>query len=272
MVFEATWEKRQMDFRIEHTMRRQKNDRPLVTLSTVSHGDAKKVEQLLESVERYEQAEKFQVIVTDNLQNDVPQLDGSAWQSLDIIRNKEPLGFARNQNQAFQYAAGKYFCVINPDVVFEQEVFGSLVKRLENQEADIIAPIIVDASATSQDSYRFFPTPFEIMQRRLPGYRFRPPPADTAGLVRPEWIAGMFMLMESEIFHSLSGFDEKYHLYFEDVDFCARASLAGLKLLVDTNVRVRHDAQRASRKKIIYLVWHIQSAIRFFTSSVYKKL
>ena len=80
------------------------------------------------------------------------------------------------------------------------------------------------------------------------------------------------MLMASETFRSLSGFDEKYHLYFEDVDFCARAKLAGLKLLVDTNVRVFHDAQRASRNNIIYLLWHIQSAIRFFTSSVYKKL
>jgi len=245
---------------------------PLITISIVSHGDAQKVALLLDSLYRYESADQFQVIITDNLGNDIPELNGYKRESLMIIRNKEPLGFARNQNQAFQFAVGKYFCVINPDVLFEQEVFASLIKRLENQEADIVVPIIMDTSSALQDSYRYFPTPYEIIRRRLPGYKFEPPAVDTAGLVRPDWVAGMFMLMESETFRSLCGFDEKYHLYFEDVDFCARASLAGLNLLVDTNVRVRHDAQRASREKIIYLIWHIQSAIRFFTSPVYKKV
>ena len=253
-------------------MRKQKIDDPLVTLSIVSHGDAQKVEQLLESLDRYEQADQFQVIITDNLGNNIPELNGLKWQSLAIIRNKKPLGFARNQNQAFQSALGKYFCIINPDVLFEQEVFSTLIQWLENRQADLVAPLIVDASATPQDSYRNFPTPTDMIRRRLPGYRFEPPAVDTTGLVRPEWIAGMFMLMASKTFRGLSGFDEKYHLYFEDVDFCARAGLAGLELLVDTNVHVRHDAQRASRKKMMYLLWHIQSAIRFFISPVYKKL
>ena len=253
-------------------MRKQKKDRPLVTISTVSHGDAKKIERLLASMKRYEQGDQFQVIVTDNLGNDLPVLNESEWQTLTVIRNKEPLGFAYNQNQAFQYAVGEYFCVLNPDILFEQEIFVSLIGWLESGQADIVAPLILDANAIPQDSYRDFPTPFEIIRRRLPGYRFVSPAIDATGLVIPDWIAGMFMLMASETFRSLSGFDEKYHLYFEDVDFCARAKLAGLKLLVDTNVRVFHDAQRASRNNIIYLLWHIQSAIRFFTSSVYKKL
>ena len=125
---------------------------------------------------------------------------------------------------------------------------------------------------TPQDSFRDFPTPFEVLRRRLPGYRFTPPPVDNTGLVKSDWIAGIFMLMRSETYRRINGFDEKYHLYFEDVDFCARARLAGLKVLVDTNVRVQHDAHRASRKKLIYLFWHIQSAFRFFTSPVYKRL
>ena len=80
------------------------------------------------------------------------------------------------------------------------------------------------------------------------------------------------MFMRSETYRVLNGFDEKYRLYFEDVDFCARAQLAGLKILVDTNIRIQHDAHHASRKNLIYLFWHIQSAFRFFTSPVYKKI
>jgi hypothetical protein len=106
----------------------------------------------------------------------------------------------------------------------------------------------------------------------LPGYHFIPPAANVDGLVEPDWIAGIFMLMKSETYREINGLDEKYRLYFEDVDFCARAKLAGLKLIVDTNTRIQHNAHRASRRKLVYLLWHIQSAVRFFTSPTYKKV
>jgi hypothetical protein len=226
---------------------------------------------LLESLHRYEPVDRFQIIITDNLGDDIPKIAGSKWQSLNIVRNKKALGFSHNHNRAFKLAQGKYFCVLNPDVLFEQAVFHHLISLVTNAQTDIVAPLIVDANAVHQDSFRDFPTPFEIIRRRLPGYRFSPPLANALGLVQPDWIAGIFMLMESKTYHDLKGFDENYRLYFEDVDFCARAQLDGLKLLVDTNIRVRHDAHRASRKKLIYLIWHIQSAIRFFTSPVYRK-
>ena len=227
--------------------------------------------RLLESIQRFEQASSIQVIITDNLGHEFPEIDHSPWASLTILRNERNKGFASNQNRAFQSANGKYFCVINPDVLFEQEVFSLLIRLLETGQADIVTPLIVDANDVPQDSFRAFPTPFEIIRRRLPGYRFSPPCADAAGLVNPDWIAGMFMLMKNNTYQKIKGFDEKYHLYFEDVDFCARAKLAGLKLIVDTKIRVQHNAHRASRKKLIYLFWHLQSAVKFFTSPIYKK-
>jgi GT2 family glycosyltransferase len=244
---------------------------PLITISIVSHGDSRKIITLLESICKFEQTESIQVIITDNLGNELPGVDDSPWSSLTILRNEQPDGFARNQNRAFQLATGKNFCVLNPDVIFVQEVFQSLLRWLENDQAKIVAPLIKDTNAVLQDSYRDFPTPFEVIRRRLPNFQFVPPSADASGLVWPDWIAGMFMLMRRQTYLDINGFDEKYRLYFEDVDFCARAQLAGLKILVDTKVHVQHDAHRASRKKILYLLWHIQSAFRFFTSPVYKK-
>ena len=245
---------------------------PQLTLSIISHGDSGKVSSLLRSLQKYESVDNFQIILTDNLGDELPELADSFWPLWNIIRNQSPQGFARNHNRAFKIAQGKYFCILNPDVIFVGEVFQRLIENWENQQADIVAPIIVDADGSLQDSYRNFPTPVEIVRRRLPGYQFSPPSADAIGLVRPDWIAGTFMLMRSETYRELNGFDEKYHLYFEDVDLCARAQLAGMELLVDTNIRIQHNAHRASRRRLIYLLWHIQSAFRFFTSPVYKKI
>jgi GT2 family glycosyltransferase len=60
-----------------------------------------------------------------------------------------------------------------------------------------------------------------------------------------DWVAGMFLLIRTEAFRALGGFDEGFHLYYEDVDFCARAWKAGWKVQVHPEVSVIHDAQRA---------------------------
>lgn len=244
---------------------------PLVTLSIVSHGDAEKIRLLLKSLRTFEHDGQFKVILTDNLGDDLPSFDISKLAAFEIIRNQHPRGYGSNHNHAFLLVETKYFCILNPDVVFEQEVLGQLIALLETGKADIVAPLIVDSNAVVQDSFRALPPPLDIIRRRLPGYHPIPVVPDADGMVRPDWMAGIFLLMRTETYLKLKGFDERYRLYFEDVDLCTRARLAGLKLLVDTGVRIRHDAQRASSRNFRYLLWHIRSAFRFYTSRVYKQ-
>lgn len=243
---------------------------PLITLSIVSHGDAEKITRLLASLQTHEQdISRFQLILTDNLQDDLPGVNSSPWASLHVLRNPRRMGFAQNHNQAFALAQGRYYAILNPDLIFEQPVFERLIAHLQAHRADLIAPQIVDENGTIQDSFRRLPTPLDIIRRRLPGYKFHPPLPDNDGMFRPDWMAGMFLLMESNLFRQLGGMDERYRLYFEDVDFCSRARLQGMKLLVDTQTRVRHDAQRSSRRNPYFLFLHTQSALRFFFSPVY---
>ena len=241
------------------------------TLSIVSHGDAKKIKNLLASLKKHEDTKQVQLILTDNLNNDLPDFDPSPWASLHILRNAHQMGFAQNHNQAFKLIQGRYFVILNPDLIFEQPVFEQLINSLHAHQADVIAPKIIDENGTLQDSFRALPSPFELIRRRLPGYKFEAYQPDSAGLIHPDWMAGMFWLMKSNTYRQLGGMDESYRLYLEDVDFCTRARLKGMKLLADTNLQVRHDAQRSSRRKLYYLFLHTQSAIRFFSSPVYRQ-
>ena len=156
-------------------------------------------------------------------------------------------------------------------MIFEHSIFDQLLERLKTFPNAILAPQIVDDRGNIQDSFRSLPTPFEIIRRRLPGYKFEAYQPDLQGLIHPDWSAGMFWLMDSAIYRQLGGMDEYYRLYFEDVDFCTRARLAGIKVLGDSRVQIRHDARRSSRRKIYYLLWHSQSALRFFMSPVYRQ-
>jgi len=248
-------------------------DRPLITLSIVSHGDADKVNHLLTSLQRHEPGiSQFQLIVTDNLGNELSDLDPSPWESLQILRNDHPIGFAQNHNNTFKLARGRYFAILNPDLVFEEAVFDGLITRIHTHGASLIAPKIIDENGKTQDSFRSLPTPLELIQRRLFGYSFEIPQPNSDGLIHPDWIAGMFWLTPSNVYRELGGMDEKFRLYFEDVDFCTRARFKGMKILVDTRLKVQHDAQRSSRGKLYYLFLHTVSATRFFTSPVYQQI
>ena len=247
---------------------------PLFTLSIVSHGDADKITRLLDSIRQYEAdtRDRFQLILTDNLKDELPDYDPSDWASFRILRNEYHLGFAENHNNAFKLAQGEYFVILNPDLVFEKPLLERLLKSLNDHQADLIAPQIVDEAGVVQDSYRPLPTPFELIRRRLPGYSFKPYLPDSNGMIYPDWIAGMFWMLHSETYRQLGGMDEKFFLYLEDVDFCSRARLRGMKIMVDSKIRVRHDAQRSSRRKLYYLYLHMRSALRFFLSPVYRQV
>ena len=247
-------------------------EKPLITLSIVSHKDEEKIKRLLASLKKHETTlSRFQLILTDNLGNDLPELRLGTWGKLHIIRNKKQQGFAYNHNRAFELAKGEYFAVLNPDLIFNDAIFDKLIISLNIHHANLIAPQILDVNGITQDSARPLPTPIELIRRRMPGYQFESSKPDTKGIIRPDWIAAMFWLMPSETYRKLGGMDEKFKLYFEDVDFCTRAQLQGMKIIVDTKLQVRHDAQRSSRRNLYYLFLHTQSALRFFISSVYRQ-
>ena len=247
---------------------------PLFTLSIVSHGDADKITRLLDGIRQAEAdiRNRCQLILTDNLKNELPEYDPADWASFRILRNERQLGFAENHNNAFKHAEGQYFVILNPDLVFERPILERLRISLHDRQADLIAPQIVDETGAVQDSYRPLPTPFELIRRRMPGYIFKPYQPDSEGMIRPDWIAGMFWMLRSETYRQLGGMDEKFFLYLEDVDFCSRARLRGMKVMVDSNIQVRHDAQRSSRRKLYYLYLHTRSALRFFLSPVYRQV
>jgi GT2 family glycosyltransferase len=81
-----------------------------------------------------------------------------------------------------------------------------------------------------------------------------------------DWVGGMFMLLRRDVFETLGGFDERYFLYYEDVDLCARLWSAGMRVMQLRQVSVIHLARRSSHRSLRYLVIHLVSMSRYFLS------
>jgi N-acetylglucosaminyl-diphospho-decaprenol L-rhamnosyltransferase len=88
--------------------------------------------------------------------------------------------------------------------------------------------------------------------------------ATDSSVFYPDWVAGMFMLLKSSTYENLEGFDEKYFLYYEDIDLCLRSWRAKSSVIVSKNVSIVHKAQRDSHANLGFFILHLKSMCRFF--------
>jgi hypothetical protein len=241
-----------------------------ISVSVVSHGQGGLVANLLTDLHERSTAD-IEVLLTVNIPEVLPFAPGSFRFPVQVVENDVPKGFGANHNAAFRRSAHDVFCVLNPDIRLPADPFPELLKRLADGRTGVVAPLARSPEGGIEDSARPFPTPIYILRKAL----FGPPPSDyRAGDadLAPDWVGGMFMVFPRDAFAAVRGFDERYHLYYEDVDLCARLRLAGREIVFCPSVEVLHDARRQSRHSLRYLGWHVASMLRFFTSGPFVRL
>lgn len=243
----------------------------LLSISVVSHGQMSLIAGLMQDIQRHCRASSIEFILTLNIDEPLILHESDFFFPVKIVRNSTPKGFGANHNHAFEFAQGQYFCVINPDIRFESDPFPELLKCLENEQAGVVAPLVLGPSGELEDSVRRFPTPSIIFLKSL-GQREKKGYLVSSNDVEPVWVGGMFMLFPSHIFRRLHGFDERYFMYYEDVELCGRLQLVGYGVAVCTGSQVVHHARRTSHRSLQYLRWHLTSMLRFFLSPVYRQL
>lgn len=241
----------------------QHDKRVTYTLSVVSHGQAALVRLLLSDLERLGPAD-VEVLLTLNVPEDEHGLVSSRF-PLRVIRNTQPKGFGANHNAAFAASRGAYFVVINPDIRLPNLALDGLRQIIDQDHTGACAPLVVNPLGRLEDSARRFPTVLSLLRRvalrdRSLDYQWQGTSQEV------DWVAGMFVIFRREAFEQVGGFDDRrFFMYFEDVDICGRMKRMGWAVRVQPAVRVVHDAQRASRRRLAHLWWHLTSAARYLT-------
>lgn len=244
-------------------MTNSSNPENQVTISIVSHGHCKMLSNLLSEMSDLESA-IAEVIITHNMPSDLIIDESSYSFHTIVIQNESPLGFGANHNQAFKYCTTEYFCVLNPDVEFLEDPFTDLINCLKDKNVGIAAPVVLNMDGVIEDSYRKFPSPLLILKKALCGEKGIYKSSADSPFLYPDWVAGMFMLLNSSTYKSLGGFDEKYFLYYEDIDLCLRSWRAKMSIVVSKNVSIIHNAQRNSHTNLNFFFLHLKSMCRFF--------
>lgn len=241
-----------------------------LTISIVSHGHRDHLRKLLEDLNAIAAESRLHVLLTLNIPEPEPQIQDYPNLCLTLIRNKKPQGFGANHNMAFHSCTTRWFAILNPDLRLPANPFPTLIVCAQKLPvAGVVAPKIINSAGAEEDHVRPNLSPASLWRRFL-GQR---EPVDTSvPAIRPRpfyWLAGMFMLFDADAYREVGGFDERYFLYCEDYDICARLFDAGYGVHLVPEVFAIHDAQRDSHGSLKHLRWHISSLVKVWCTRVF---
>lgn len=169
------------------------------------------------------------VVVVDNASPD-RSADEAARAGARVVRAEANRGFGAGCNIGVAATAAPYVLLLNPDAAVAPGTVSGLRRALAGDASvGVIASDVVDADGVPQPVRRRFPsvwrTPLEPgLAGRLDErwYRRRSPRGGTV-----DWVSAACALVRREAYEAVGGFDERYFLYSEETDLCARLADAG---------------------------------------------
>jgi GT2 family glycosyltransferase len=187
------------------------------------------------------------VAVVDNASADGSADEVEGRRGAIVIRNDANRGFAAAANQGAAEATTEWVLFVNPDIHLRP---GDVTTLLTGLAADVaaVAPLQVDeAGAPKPETGGYRPTlPRYLMWALIPvrfhrrmGPWLAPPWPERD--VEVDWVSGALLGIRRAVFERLGGFDERFFLYHEDVDFGTRARNAGFRVLCRPAVRLHHE-------------------------------
>jgi len=189
-----------------------------------------------------------------------------------LKENKENFGFGKANNQGMKMSKGDYIFLLNSDTIVQDNAVRILVDYLDtNKDTMMVGPRLLNADFTFQHACRRkLPTPLNSFyhlfglvhifkkNKTINSYKKY---TDDPNITEPiEALSGAAMMFRREVFENIGGFDEKFFMYGEDLDFCKRIYDQGWKTVYVSESKIVHLGGGSSKKR------RTKSLINFYDS------
>lgn len=254
-----------------------------VTFVTVAYRTPDLIRMLLRGVESARFAFPFEyILVNNNPGDETSKLVRERFPWVKLIEAPGNVGFGAANNLAFREASGEYVMLVNPDLTLFPGEMEKLVAFADaNADIGFVGPRLHNPNGTVQKNANRFPTPMIPVYRRtfLGKTPWGKRAVDQYFMEGTDWsspidvdgVFGAAILIRRRALDDIGHFDERFWMYFEDIDLCRRAWEKGWRVTYYPHVRLVHYLQRESRVKWPWEVVtnrvsraHIASGVKYF--------
>ena len=221
----------------------------------------------------------------------IPRVHGS----LRMTINRENFGFAKANNQGIAQAKGEYVLLLNPDTEFIEDALSACVAKMGSDKTiGVLGCQLLNSDKTIQPSVRAFPRVRDIIVILLKLHKLfpsllnkylakdfdyesppNPLPSEYSGqalskgggsVKEVDQVMGAFFLVRKSVFDQIGLLDEKFFIWFEEVDFCRRAKQAGWNVAYYPGARIIHHVGQSFVKADTWRKqkWFFKSALLYF--------
>lgn len=246
---------------------------PEITVSSI-----KSIKENIFSVE-------YEILVVDNASGDnsVETLR-KEFPEITIIEAEKNFGFGTAVNIGAEKASGNFLLVLNSDIIIEADYLSELIDYYTRNDCGVIGVKLLAPNGKIQKSFSYFPSYVNVIFLQTAFFsgmkikafsRYGNIDFENAESGKVDWVTGAFMFLSKENFDSVGGFDEKFFMYYEDVDLCRKLALKGKSAcyLAEYSAIHAHSASVDSANKTMpeynfYKVKELESAV-YYVSKYY---
>ncbi|MEJ7650330.1 MAG: glycosyltransferase family 2 protein [Nakamurella sp.] len=248
---------------------------PRVGIVVITYSPGETLDAFLDSLPAATTSPPF-VVMADN-----GSTDGSVERAAErpdaptLLRTGGNIGFgsAGNAGAAVLPDSVEYLVIANPDLRFGARSLDLLVEVADQHpDAALFGPAIRTPDGKLYPSARRLPSITDGIGHAMVGWLWPRNPwtrryraeDDQVALREAGWLSGACLLIRRAAFEQIGGFDERYFMYFEDVDLADRMHGAGWRTLYAPQAQVEHvGGHSTSRHQHRMLTEHHRSAYRY---------
>ncbi|MBI5731748.1 MAG: glycosyltransferase family 2 protein [Candidatus Magasanikbacteria bacterium] len=209
---------------------------------------------------------QLEIFVVDNASSDgsAEMVKQEFRDKVILIANLENLGFSKANNQAIKISRGRYVLLLNPDMRVLPDTLPQMVKFMdEHKEAGVAGCHLIDVGGKTVPHTRRFPTILDqaVIVLKLPHvfptilnkYLMKDFGYDRGEAAEVDSIRGSFFMIRRRVIEKIGGLDERYFIWFEEVDYCRSVIKAGWKIMYNPAVKcIDHVGQSFQKRDSLW--------------------
>lgn len=212
----------------------------------------------LKSIDKIDKnSSNVEIIVVDNAsRGDCVERIKKSFVHVTVIKNKSNLGFAAGNNVGIKYALNNFadfIFIVNNDTILDKNTLVAILQTQQKYNADIISPKIYFSHGREFHKKRYSKSELgkviwyaggEIDWDNVKGFHRGVDEVDKGQFskeVEVDYATGAAIFIKKSVFEKVGLFDEKYYLYYEDLDFCIRAKKLDLKIMFSPKAVMWHN-------------------------------